>query len=197
MAGYYAPDKKKKTQVKIMPGEGYVGSCFKENEIRIIDNLPQGYAKLSSGLGETHPNHLAVIPIKMDKAAVGVFEIISLNKLEDHRIDFIDKLGEMLAANILTGQANEKIQKMYEEVKMQTEALKAQEEELRQNLEEMSATQEEMERQKKDFELASAQFKETEQKYKKEIAELFKVTLGPDEFFNFHFIICNFRSLQN
>ncbi|NJK96963.1 MAG: hypothetical protein HC905_20405 [Bacteroidales bacterium] len=38
-----------------LPGEGYVGMCFKDQETVIVDNVPKGYMKISSGLGQTSP----------------------------------------------------------------------------------------------------------------------------------------------
>ena len=174
MLGYFAPDMKKAKEARIMVGEGFIGTCYKENESRIIDNLPEGYAKLSSGLGETDLKYLVVLPVRMDEITQGVFEILSLQKLADYKVEFIDKVGEMIAATLITTRANEKTKKMYDQIKQKTEEMSAQEEELRQNLEEMSATQEEMSRQQKDLEKIRTEYSQKEKKLKEEIASLKK-----------------------
>jgi ligand-binding sensor domain-containing protein/predicted nuclease with TOPRIM domain len=174
MIGYHAPDMKKAKETRIMIGEGYIGTCYKERELRIIDNLPEGYAKLSSGLGESHLKYLAILPIRLDELVLGVFEILSLKKLDVYKIEFIEKVGEMIAATLMTTRANDKMRVMYEQIKQKTEEMSAQEEELRQNLEEMSATQEEMGRREKDIEKIKKEFADREKILKQEISDLKK-----------------------
>jgi ligand-binding sensor domain-containing protein len=172
MAGSYGYEKKKSEIKKFKIGEGQVGTCFKEKDVILVDDLPEDYARLSSGLGETRCRHLALIPLKLDELVMGVVEIVSLEKLEPYKIEFVGKMGEMVTATLATIRANENMKKMYEEIKQKTEELTAQEEELRQNLEEMAATQEEMGRRGEEFRKMSDEFKIKEKQYKKEINRL-------------------------
>jgi hypothetical protein len=136
----------------ISSGEGYIGTCYKEMKTLIIDNLPDDYVILRSGLGEISLHHLVLVPLIQDNICVGVIEVASIGKLEDYRIRFIEKIAESLASVVTIIKANEKSNMMLEQNNVQAEELHAQEEEMRQNLEELMATQETSQKHAKELE---------------------------------------------
>ncbi|MBN1597547.1 MAG: GAF domain-containing protein [Bacteroidales bacterium] len=132
-------------------GEGYIGTCFTEKKTIQLDNLPESYIKLKSGLGETPLKNLVLVPIVQDNEALGVIELASMEKLPEYKVILIEKLAENLASVFAIAQASERMQEMLEQNQMQAEELKAQEEEMRQNIEEMHATQEESARREQEL----------------------------------------------
>jgi methyl-accepting chemotaxis protein len=142
----YAPDIKQ-MEARIEPGEGYVGTCFKEGLMMEITDVPETYTKVSSGLGEALPRFIVFLPLLQDESRLGVIELASFKKLEKYRLDFVQKLTQNIASFIAIRTASARMQEMLEQSQTQSEELQAQEEELRQNLEEMQATQEELSRQ--------------------------------------------------
>jgi PAS domain S-box-containing protein len=142
----YAPDQKQ-MEARIHPGEGYVGTCFKEGTVIEITDVPETYTKISSGLGEAIPRSLVFLPLMQDETRLGVIELASFKKLEKYKLDFVQKLTLNIASFIAIRTATARLQEMLEQSQSQAEELQAQEEELRQNLEEMQATQEELARQ--------------------------------------------------
>jgi ligand-binding sensor domain-containing protein len=90
--GTYAVEGDKVRKTKILPGEGMVGCCFKEKKVLHLDDLPECYSKLSSGLGEINLKHLILIPIIHENKVEGVIELASFEKLEDYKIHFIETL---------------------------------------------------------------------------------------------------------
>jgi hypothetical protein len=130
-------------------GEGNIGACFKEKQTIAVDNLPDGYIVMRSGLGSISLHHAVFIPIIEDNVSVGVIEVASLEKLSDIKVRYIEKIAESLAAIITIIKANEKASQMIEQNNAQSEELRAQEEEMRQNMEELLATQEESQRREK------------------------------------------------
>jgi ligand-binding sensor domain-containing protein len=142
-------------------GEGNIGTCYKEKQTLKVENLPDGYVVLRSGLGSISLHHALYVPIIQDNLCVGVIEIASVEKLPDIKVTFVEKMAESLASVITIIKANEKTREMLEQNNTQAEELRAQEEEMRQNLEEMMATQEESQRKEK--ELSAALNLKTEQ----------------------------------
>ncbi len=128
---------------KFIPGEGYVGTCFKEKQFIEINDLPPGYAILRSGLGQEQLKYLLLFPLKVHELVVGVIEIASFRKLKGYKIAFIEKICETFASMIASVKSNNKLRKLIEKANRQAIELREREEELRQNLEEMKATQEE------------------------------------------------------
>ena len=155
-------------------GEGNVGACFVDQQTMSVDNIPEGYYVLRSGLGGASLHHAIYVPIMQDKDCVGVIEIVSTEKLPADSVKFVERIAESLASVIIIIKANDKTNQMLERNNAQAEELRAQEEEMRQNLEELLATQEESQRKEKQIldDLASQkklidQLREELSKYKK------------------------------
>ncbi|MFO7659031.1 MAG: PAS domain-containing protein [Bacteroidales bacterium] len=134
-----------KTSFKI--GEGYIGTCYKENATIELNETSQTFLKVYSGLGQTNPPCLVFVPLKQDDNNMGVIEIASFKKIDSYKIKFLEKLSENIASSLAISQANEKMQILLDQSKVQARELQTREEELRQNLEEMHATQEDLNRQ--------------------------------------------------
>lgn len=58
-------------------GEGLVGQAALEQKTLNIDDIPEGYVKVVSGLGKASPTHLLVSPVIHDDSLYGVVEIAS------------------------------------------------------------------------------------------------------------------------
>jgi PAS domain S-box-containing protein len=143
----YAFNRKKYMQKRIEPGEGLVGQAFMEKEYILLTDIPEGYTFITSGLGDSTPSCLLLIPLKYNEVIEGVLEIASFNIFTRHQINFLEKAGEFIASSMLNVKTTAKMRHLLEESQQQSEEMRAAEEEMRQNMEEMEATQEEMQRQ--------------------------------------------------
>lgn len=147
----YAYERHKFIDKRIEIGQGLIGQCFLEKEAIILKDIPKEYIFITSGLGESVPTFIAIIPIKQENKIVGVLEFALFKDLEPYEIDFLNKLGESIASYVSANTLNAQTKKLLEQSQMQTEQLRAQEEEMRQNMEEMQATQEEMHRKEREY----------------------------------------------
>jgi transcriptional regulator with GAF, ATPase, and Fis domain len=170
----FAPDDDRLTGKRVELQENQVGACFTEKKVIRVNDLPAGYASLTSGLGETPLKHLVIIPIQLNEIAIGVIELLSFEEVPDYKIEFIEKAGETMTAILTSLKANEQTNKLLSKQKLQGEEMASQEEELRQNLEEMQATQEEAARKAEELSIFTLEFEEKEKEYLAKIEELEK-----------------------
>jgi PAS domain S-box-containing protein len=142
----YAWDKKKFLNQKVYKGEGLAGQAWQEGDTIYLTDIPQSYIRITSGLGDSNPTSVLIVPLKVNDQIFGVVEIASFGEFHDFEIEFIQKIAESIASTISTVKINARTHKLLEESQEMTEQMRAQEEEMRQNMEELQATQEEMQR---------------------------------------------------
>jgi CHASE3 domain sensor protein len=146
MTACYAFNRKKHVSKRIEIGQGVIGQAYLEGSPVLLTDVPNGYTEITSGLGESTPTCILVVPMRYNEKIEAVIEIAGFDKFEKHQVEFMEKVGEITASTLGSVRNTEKMQHLVDQFKTQTEQLKAQEEELRQNMEEMEATQEALRR---------------------------------------------------
>ncbi len=156
----FAYDRQKFLQKQILLGEGLLGQCALEQETTYLTEIPDHYANIGTGLGDSKPSTILLVPLAHNEVVQGVLELASLNPIPEHHLAFVEQLSETIAATIAYVRNNEQTQELLEQSQKLSENLRAQEEELRQNQEELEATQEEMRRKQEELENENRSLKE-------------------------------------
>jgi PAS domain S-box-containing protein len=143
----YALDRMKNLSQSIDTGQGLVGQCYSNRETIVLYDVPQNYIKITSGLGMATPTCIVIVPLKSSDQIIGVIEVASFSRLEQHQVQFIEKIAEALASVIQSTRINDNVKQLLFASQQQTEQLRLQEEEMRQNMEELQAIQEQLSRQ--------------------------------------------------
>jgi len=144
LIGSYAYNRRKMLQKRIPYGVGLVGRCIQESETIHISQVPEEYVNITSGLGESNPNRLIIVPLIFNNEVFGAIEIASFIEIEEYKVKFLERIGESIASTISMVNINVRTAKLLEETKLKSEQMASQEEEIRQNMEEMKSAQEEM-----------------------------------------------------
>ncbi len=161
LAANYAYERRKHLQKQVEPGEGLVGTCYLEGETIYMNDIPDSYVHITSGIGKANPRVLVIIPLKVNDVIYGIMEIASFKEIQPYQIDFLEKIGTTTASTISTVKGNLHTKRLLEQSQLQSQQLSEQEEEMRQNMEEMLATQEEMSRKNIESERAQNELSET------------------------------------
>jgi ABC-type multidrug transport system fused ATPase/permease subunit len=171
MVSCYAYERSKYIDKKIHINEGLLGRVYQDREPLLMTEVPSDYVHITSGLGKALPRCILIVPLLYNDQLCGIIELASFNVFKPYHIEFVRRVGEIIASAILNAQINYKTQRLLAETQHQTEALRAQEEEMRQNMEELHATQEEMFRKQQEVEQANQKMQNNEQILKKTITK--------------------------
>jgi len=160
-------------------GEGLLGRAVAEKTVQRIDDVPEGYLSISSGMGEGLPRHLLVIPAKVDDTVNAVIELGFLHPLSAEKQEFLSQISELLGTAIRSSLYRENLQELLEETQRQSEEVQTQSEELRVSNEELDEqtralkeTQARLELQQTEMEQINTQLEEQTQILERQKADL-------------------------
>ena len=145
MKACYAYGRKKHLNKNVEIGEGILGQAYLDKSIIYMTDIPENYLQIKSGLGESKPKSLILIPLINNNKVEGIIELSSFKELCANKMDFLEQVATDIASNINAIKTNDKTKFLLEESQKQAENLRVQEEELRQNMEELRATHEQLE----------------------------------------------------
>ncbi len=87
--------------------QGMVGACYHDNTFQHISNLPEGFMKISSGLGACTPPSLLLMPLQSTAGVVGVLELGRFENFQEYEISFVKRIAVILANNLTHTKNNE------------------------------------------------------------------------------------------
>jgi signal transduction histidine kinase/ActR/RegA family two-component response regulator len=138
-------------------GEGLVGQCAQEKERILLSDVPGDYVRINSGLGESAPLNIIVLPCLFEGSVRAVVELASFSRFSPTHQAFLDQLTESIGLVINTIEANTLTETLLKQSQSQAQELQSRQEELRGSYEEASRLAEqnvEVERKRQDVELA-------------------------------------------
>ena len=145
IAACYAYEKQKLISGKFSVDEGLLGRAYHEARIISLTDLPPGYIKIVSGLGDAQPDNLVIVPLIFNQKISGMLEFASFHVFEDYHITFLSRIAESIASAISGLKINERTETLLQRSQEQSKLMKIQEVEMRRNLQEMRRLKEETE----------------------------------------------------
>jgi HAMP domain-containing protein/CheY-like chemotaxis protein/signal transduction histidine kinase len=127
-------------------GEGLVGQAALEKKPILLTHVPDDYIQINSGLGESPPRNIMVLPILFEGEVKAVVELASFLPFSSIHQLFLDQLAEsigvvlnMIQASMRTEELLQQSQKLTQELQSQSQELQTQQEELRRTNVELEA----------------------------------------------------------
>ncbi|RJQ14771.1 MAG: response regulator [Nitrospiraceae bacterium] len=147
MSGGYAVANGKDAPREYGFGEGLAGQAALERRLISVKNVPDGYIKVNSALGEAAPRNIIVAPLIHEGRVKGVVELGSFSEPTELQTEFLDQALENIAISINSAQSRSQIEELLKETQQQSEELRIQQEELQQTNEELEEHTQTLERQ--------------------------------------------------
>ncbi|MFF1720698.1 HAMP domain-containing protein, partial [Streptomyces sviceus] len=139
----YPDDEERPTRIPV--GRSLVGQAARNRRSVTVEELPEGYVSISSGLGHAAPTALVVLPIVVEEQVLGVIELASVSRFRKIHQDFLAQLMPTIGVNLNTIVANVRTDELLDESQRLTAELQARSEELQVQQDELQRSNAELE----------------------------------------------------
>jgi signal transduction histidine kinase/HAMP domain-containing protein/CheY-like chemotaxis protein len=160
-------------------GQSLIGQVARSKRSVVVANLPDGYVKISSGLGDAPPTNLAIVPILFEDQVLGVIELASFTAFSRVQTDFLEQLTETLGVNFNTIIANartdallDESQRLASELQARSEELQAQQVELQRSNADLEDKAALLAAQNRDIETKNAEIEQARQEIEERAQQL-------------------------
>jgi len=106
----YAYTQRKGMTNEFQIGEGLIGQAALEKQRIIVNEVPEDYIHIQSGLGEAVPQNLIVIPFLYENTVKGVIEIGSFHAITEIQLEFLDQIMPNIGIAVNTADSRTKMQ---------------------------------------------------------------------------------------
>ncbi|PYL63777.1 MAG: hypothetical protein DMF25_09410, partial [Verrucomicrobia bacterium] len=111
----YAYRERKGAKNRFKLGESLVGQAALERKRILLTDIPAGYVKVGSGLGESRPMNIVVLPVLFEDEVKAVMELSSLDGFNSTHQAFLDQLTESIGIVLNTIEANTRTENLLEQ----------------------------------------------------------------------------------
>ncbi|MFF1318644.1 HAMP domain-containing protein [Streptomyces chartreusis] len=204
-AFYAAEDTARKPELRLVGSYGYPDDTTRPERIRVgrslvgqaarnrrpisVEELPPGYVKISSSLGQTVPSALVVLPIVVEDQVLGVIELASVTRFTQIHQDFLAQLMPTIGVNLNTIVANARTDELLGESQRLTAELQERSAELQVQQDELQRSNAELEEkasllasQNRDIEAKNLQIEQARQELETRAQELALASKYKSEF---------------
>lgn len=141
-----------------------VGQVAFSNRLIQLNDVPEDYIKINSGLGNSSPRHLVLIPIHNNGSVNGVLELGFLHEPSAQDLEFLSLVSSNIGDNVEASLYRMRLQDALEETQQLNEELQVQQEELRSSNEELEEQSRVLEESQALLENQKAELEQTNEK---------------------------------
>ncbi|MCF8074796.1 MAG: PocR ligand-binding domain-containing protein [Desulfotignum sp.] len=119
------------------PGEGLVGQAAADKKILIVEDVPENYLSIESGIIDMPPQVVMLKPIIQNDRVSALLEMGFRRHPDGHELALLESMDERIASAVQSARDREIQDRMLEESRQMTEKLQIQQEELQSANEEL------------------------------------------------------------
>ena len=172
LTGSYALGTQKGNKPEIALGEGLLGQAALEKTIKQLNDLPADYMKVSSGLGDTTPNTLILLPILFQDQTIAVIEIGFTALLKPIELELLNVISNVIGVSVNSSLARTLLHDLFLQTQQQAEELVSQQEELRTTNEELIHKSEELQASEEELRVQQEELRETNAELEEKASQL-------------------------
>ncbi|MFE4310348.1 HAMP domain-containing protein [Streptomyces sp. NPDC056891] len=136
-AAYGSPDAPGTEPRRFHLGQSLVGQAARDRRALLVEDVPDGYATISSGSGSGEPIALIVLPIVVEEQVLGAVEFASLHPFTGPRREFLDRFVDSagavlssLVADLRTDELLGQYRQLADELRSRSKELQTRQQEL-------------------------------------------------------------------
>ncbi|MFA6209023.1 MAG: HAMP domain-containing protein [Candidatus Obscuribacterales bacterium] len=130
LIGSYAYRTRKNLGDRFRMGESLIGQCALEKQRILLQHVPEDYVHITSGLGESAPRNIVVLPVLFEGQVRAVIELASLQEFNDTHLNLLDQLTESIGIVLNTIEANTRTEDLLRQSQSLAHELQNQQQEL-------------------------------------------------------------------
>ncbi|QNP61898.1 hybrid sensor histidine kinase/response regulator [Streptomyces genisteinicus] len=188
-ASYGSPDPPGAPRRVFGVGQGLVGQAARSCRPVEVDDLPAGYATVTSGTGSADATHLLVLPVVLEGQVLAVVELAALRPFTGVHRDFLHRLTESVGVNVGTLAANSrtdellgKSQRLTAELSTRSQQLTARQEELQRSNAELKEKAALLADRNRDIERKNLEIEQARQELEARAQQLSRTSMYKSEF---------------
>jgi len=160
------------TPETVLPGQSLIGQVARTRRPIVLEDIPAGYARVSSAIGESRPVNLMIVPIAFEDQVLGVIEAGSLWPFTQVHRDFLEQLMETIGVNVNTMIANARTDTLLAQSQRLTAELQARQDELQRSNAELADKAALLATQNRDIEAKNAEIERARQEIEERARQL-------------------------
>ena len=114
----YAYRRRKHLANRFALGDGLVGQCALEKKTILVTDVPDDYIEIGSGLGESRPRNISLLPVLFEGQLKAVIELASFQQFTSIHLTFLEQLSQsigvvfnMIGASMRTEELLQELQR--------------------------------------------------------------------------------------
>jgi CheY-like chemotaxis protein/HAMP domain-containing protein len=119
-------------------GVGLVGQCAVSKQRILLSDVPEGYARIGSSLGDAPPTSIVVLPLLFEGQIKAVIELASLRPFTSTNLIFLEQLTQSIGVVLNTIEATMRTEGLLKQSQQLTVELQSRQTELQQTNEELA-----------------------------------------------------------